>query len=186
MPYLKASAGRVFVMSSDLLDPKFNYDFTNLCDDGDEYKRGEHTYSRPYGWYRHALKVKGKYEDDSWLGELRDRTESSPNEWPVSYHGTDEQNANSIARNGYLLSKGKRELYGHGIYSTPSIEVAEGYAAKFYRNSKKYKLVFQNRVNPVGRKVVPADEIADDVSADYWIQPSEKDIRPYGVCIKEL
>ena len=49
-------------------------------------------------------------------------------EWPVTYHGTERDNANSIARKGYDLSKCHQFAYGKGIYSTPFVEVVE---AKF-------------------------------------------------------
>ena len=52
-----------------ILDPHQDYDFTSMTDDGREYHRGGHRYHRPYGWKRIALKVKRKYNDDTWLGE---------------------------------------------------------------------------------------------------------------------
>ena len=118
--------------------------------------------------------------------EMMAGTESTPGEWPVSFHGTGEENAKGIARQGYLLSLSKRKLYGRGIYSSPSIEVAELYATLFECNSKNYKVVFQNRVKSDGLKVVPADSIPrPEVTGDYWLQPREDYIRPYGICIKE-
>ncbi|RIB30338.1 hypothetical protein C2G38_2238284 [Gigaspora rosea] len=42
--------------------------------------------------------------------------------------GTDKDACVSISENGNLLCKGKRFLYGHGIYSTPDIHVAERFA----------------------------------------------------------
>ena len=38
---------------------------------GENYERGGKPYFRPYGWKRYAIKVKGKYEDDAWLGTVR-------------------------------------------------------------------------------------------------------------------
>ena len=191
MPYLKASAGRIRVLDPNLLSPKYNYDFTHVTDDGKEYERGGHTYERPYGWNRHALNV-NKYGDNVWLGGTDGgiRTGSTPGEWPVSFHGTKKDSVSGIAEQGYLLSKSSRELYGKGIYSSPSIEVAELYAEEFSYCSKKYKVVFQNRVNPDGLKVIPADKICrdrkrSDVKDDYWLQPREDYIRPYAICIKE-
>jgi len=37
----------------------------------------------------------------------------------VSYHGTARNNCKSIAEEGYLLCKGRRFAFGHGIYSNP-------------------------------------------------------------------
>ena len=186
MSKLKASAGHVLVLQPSLLSPHFNYDFTGMSGRGTKYERGGYTYSRPYGWYRHALNVRGKYEDDIWLGEQGNRAGSTSGEWPVSFHGTRKENADCIAMRGYDLSKSKRERYGRGVYSSPSIEVAALYADEFCYQSKKYQMVFQNRVNPDGLKIIPAKEIQrSDVTDDYWLQPNEDYIRPYGVCIKE-
>ena len=96
----------------------------------------------------------GRFEDDSWLGELGQRFHSSEGEWPVSYHGTGESASGSIAQDGFRLSKGKRFRYGMGIYSTPSIEVAAKYAKIFEHKGKTFKIVFQNRVSPTGLKVI--------------------------------
>lgn len=56
------------VLDSNVLDPAYDYDYSNMSDDGTEYMRGDRHYYRPYGWKRFALKVRGKYEDDTWLG----------------------------------------------------------------------------------------------------------------------
>ena len=68
IPTLSASGPRppMILESKKFLDPHQDYDFTRMTDDGREYHRGGH---RPYGWKRIALKVKGKYNDDTWLGE---------------------------------------------------------------------------------------------------------------------
>lgn len=185
MTDLKASADRMFVLRPEFLMPTFDYDFTDKHDDGTVYERGGHRYKRPYGWYRHALNVSKKFKDDEWLGKCGNRTESSPGEWPVSYHGTNRKNVEGISTQGYRLSKGKRNVYGRGIYSSPSIEVAALYAVEFLHESKKYKLVFQNRVKSDGLKIIPAEDVNDrKVRDDYWLQPCEDYIRPYGICIK--
>ena len=49
-------------------------------------------------------------------------------EWPVSYHGTKDTSAGKIALEGFDLKKGKRFLYGRGIYSSPDPAKAEEYA----------------------------------------------------------
>ena len=99
-----------------------------------------HCYYRPYSWKRYALKVLGRYEDNKWLGENGMRTKQCEEEWPVSqsYHGTDIGVTGNIAQEGYDLQRGKRFLHGKGIYTTPSIEVAEKYAHRFKHNGKKY------------------------------------------------
>ena len=67
-PTFWASAPLPLVLRNDALDPGFNCDFSSMRDDGTEYMRGDRRYYRPYGWKRHALRVQGKYEDDTWLG----------------------------------------------------------------------------------------------------------------------
>ena len=80
MPYLKASAGRIFVLKPELLSPDYDYDFTDKTDDGTRFERGGYTYSRPYGWQRYALNVSEKYGDNVWLGGGGTRTEFTPGE----------------------------------------------------------------------------------------------------------
>merc|ERR1719427_1615684 len=66
-------------------DPGYGYDFTNLTAiHGEQYERGGAPYFRPYGWKRYAIKVKGKYRDDAWLGSIGSnnvRTASDAGEW---------------------------------------------------------------------------------------------------------
>ena len=86
----------------------------------------------------------------------------------------------SIAQEGYDLSKGKRFRYGRGIYSTPSIDVAAMYAHRFEHEGERYQLVFQNRVRATDLKVI------DSGVGEYWVQPHEDFIRPYGICIRHV
>ncbi|CAG8521611.1 988_t:CDS:1 [Ambispora leptoticha] len=159
-------------MPSSLLDPQFDYDFTNIDDGENQYTRGGIPYRRPCGWQRFAIKVTGKYgDDDKWLG-------TDENSWPVSYHGTAKHNARKICEEGYLLSKGKRFLFGRGIYSTPDVNIAKDYATEFEFEGKKYIMIFQNRVNPMN--LVKIEE------HNYWISKEDKDVRPYGICIKRI
>ena len=172
-----------FYIDGSLLDFRFDYDFTRRVDDGKKYYRGGYEYHRPYGWERYAIKVVGKYENDVWLGEQGQRFHSSKDEWPVSYHGTAESTSGSIAQDGYQLSKGRRFKFGRGIYSTPSVEVASKYSQVFESNGKWYKIVFQNRVCPDNLVII--DEKTTGVG-EYWVQPCDNLIRPYGICIKKL
>ncbi|XP_031559085.1 uncharacterized protein LOC116295429 [Actinia tenebrosa] len=183
-----------YKLCADELDPEFDFDFSNMNDDGKTYARGGFEYKRgPYGWKRIAIKVIGRYESDDWLGPNGIRTCEAPNEWPVSYHGTNFANSNSILENGFKA--GDRALYGKGIYSSPSLEMVERcYAQEFTQQGKKYKIVFQNRVNPDqlhgNLKVIPAS--VTGVGADYWVAPKHDtrrgviDVRPYRILIKEV
>ena len=160
------------------LDPSFDHDFTNECDDGKVYIRGGEEYKRPYGWYRYAMKVLDKYEDNTWLGEKGIRTASTAGEWPVSYHGTSKKGAEGIASEGYDVKYSKRQMYGRGIYSSPDLSHVECYhAIEFRNNGKEYKIVFQNRVNP--------DKLRKAFRDKYWIT-DDSDIRPYGILVKEI
>ena len=179
-----ASSGRspIYYIDDSLLDSKYDYDFTNMRDDGTKYYRGEKLYYRPYGWKRYGLKVLGKYDngDNTWLGENGIRTISCSGEWPVSYHGTGINAGRSIAQEGYDVSKGKRFKYGRGIYSAPSIDVAAEYAQTLEFGGKKYQLVFQNRVSTADLKVI------DTPQGELWVQPHDHLIRPYGICVRPV
>ena len=172
----------VLLLDESLLDPQYDWDFTDV-QDSKAYERGGYPYKRPYGWKRIALKVKGKYKDDIWLGELGPRTHSSPGEWAVSYHGTSQLGVQGIAESGYNSKKLKRELYGKGHYSTPDIEVAKGYAGNFESEGKEYRLVLQNRVNLAKTTIVPREDTG--VGAEYFVTPLNDDIRAYALCIQE-
>ena len=70
------------------------------------------------------------------------RTNDVDGEWPVSYHGTKQLVADSITENGYEIRCGKRFLYGHGVYSTPTPSVAEKYATAFEHEGERYNSCF--------------------------------------------
>ena len=172
------------------LAPNFDYDFTNVLDDGTRYMRGKFEYRRPYGWYRYALKVLGNpnYGGDSWLGPGGIRTQSSAEEWPVSYHGTYMDSTKMIVKDGYKA--GPRALFGKGVYTSSSLSmVKEYYAQTFECKGSKWKIALQNRVNPNSDhlKIIPAEKTG--MGADYWVSTKHDpmngvfDVRPYGVVI---
>ena len=163
--------GNLYYLDSKYLHPQFDYDFTNMTDDGTKYERGGHPYNRPYGWKRIAIKSLGKYENNDWLV----KTGANNGEWAVSYHGTSAKNFNSICKQGYII--GTHNFYGRGVYSSPLIEVALGFSKKFTYNGVEYQGILQNRVNPKAVSIVNNGRI--------WFCPNENDIRPYGLCIKK-
>ncbi|XP_068567592.1 uncharacterized protein [Cebidichthys violaceus] len=189
----QACAEDFFINAEKFFDSAYDCDFTDLSDSA-ECTRGDELYERPKGWYRMALKVKGRYPDgDAWLGTKAWRSHSVPGEWPVSYHGTSLDGVKGIIRSNYTA--GGRALYGRGIYSTPDIHVAEreDYAKTFTSETtgKSYKVILQNRINPEKREICRR--------SDYWLIPVpkgasaavekqivESSIRPYGILIKEL
>jgi hypothetical protein len=81
------------------------------------------------------------------------------------------------------LLKGKRFAFGHGIYSTPDIDIALLYAKQFSHEGNNYRVVFQNRVNPNNLVIISKQETR---VGEYWISPKEADLRPYGICIKKI
>ncbi|KAI4871472.1 hypothetical protein NFI96_008979, partial [Prochilodus magdalenae] len=182
----------LFVDLDKFLDPCYDYDFRRGSDSS-QCSRGGEPYSRPWGWYRFALRVRNKYPDgNTWLGSAGWRSHSSPGEWPVSFHGTSIDGARGITRSHFTA--GPREAYGRGIYSTPDIEVALGYTLhKTFTSSttgKTYHVIMQNRINP-GKRVITEKK-------DHWLIPVpqgssaaeekrivEASIRPYGILIKE-
>ncbi|KAM9958087.1 hypothetical protein ACTFIW_013063 [Dictyostelium discoideum] len=174
---LKGGGGTSFIyfINDSFISPSFDYDFTNIKD-SIVYSRGSGVYTRPCGWMRFALNI-NKYNTETdgktWLGQC-----NGPNEWLVSYHGTKEESCNPIAIEGYKISSCVRYVYGKGIYSTPSIEIARTYGKTFKKDNCQYVIVLQNRVNPKTVKKID--------SIQYWVSENDADIRPYGVCIKKL
>ncbi|KAL6455807.1 hypothetical protein MHYP_G00356580 [Metynnis hypsauchen] len=180
-----------FVDMDKFFDPKFDYDFRSGTSSS-ECSRGKESYTRPWGWYRFALKVLDKYPDgNAWLGPDGWRRHSVDGEWPVSFHGTSIEGAKTITGTHYRA--GPRDECGRGIYSTPDISIADKYAmAKKFtsKNGKTYKVIMQNRINPKKRVITK--------TKDYWLIPVpqetspekerkivERSIRPYGILIKE-
>ena len=71
------------------LAPSYDYDFTNINDNGQTFTRGNFEYKRPCGWKRIALNVLNKYENNIWLGASGSRQEptcSVQDEWPGKYN----------------------------------------------------------------------------------------------------
>ena len=172
------------LLNDELLDPEFDYDFSNITDEGKVFSRGGYVYKRPCGWNRIALKVKGKYKNDDWLGTPGNRTASTIGEWPVSYHGSKKISSIRAAKKGYDGDKLERELFGREHYSTPDIEVAAKYATEFQVEGKRYLAVIQNRVNLRTSRIISKE--LTGAGSDYYVTPSSDDIYPYGVCIKEI
>jgi len=177
--YTRAQA---FLLDSTFLDPVYNFDFTNIKDDPRRvYRRGLRTYKRPYGWNRVALNIKDRYGNSVWLGGHAggDRVDDVQGEWAVSYHGpTMKKHARAIAKQGYDMAKGKRFLYGRGIYSSPDPDIAEAYAATCCHKGITYKVLIQNRVNMDDTEVIQ--------EANYFVTANENNIRPYGILFKKF
>ena len=154
---------------------------------GENEKRGGREYDPPKGWIGHGISVSKKYDngDDTWLGY----TGEDNGEWCVAYHGTNINYALSIIENG--LKSGVNQVYsdsddinhpgekvGDGIYVTPLVSIADGYALR--QNPSKYKCIFMCRVNPRTIRI-PEDK------QNYWVvKGGINDIRPYRLLIQEV
>jgi len=176
----KGAASEVFHIDPKLLHPSYDYDFTNINDAGQTFRRGGYPYYRPCGWKRLALRVLGIFGEDKWLGS----TGSAPGEWPVCYHGTaNGPNERNIAQDGYELSKGRGFQPGKGVYCTPYVKVAEKYAVEFEHSGRRYKILLQSRVSPQDLKIIPERTPGD---GEYWVQPDPEKIRAYSICYKQI
>lgn len=158
--------------------------------------RGNYPYHLPLGWFRHALRIDGKYSgDDAWL-----KSDNKPGEWPVAYHGTHTNSASSFTGNSLFVSSdetdtGRQEAIQQkgsafdrpGIYLTTH---CDGGAHPLYTKTyslplieghiRKFLLVFMCRVHPeeftVHRNSVPI--------GDAWRLVNPDAIRPYGILVK--
>ena len=158
-------------------------------------KRGGKEYHPPIGWNGIGLKVTGKYDngDDKWIGMC-----NGPGEWCVAYHGvgrgqssdkvkkaigaiyktTFEPGSGQVHKNHQDVNHPGQKV-GEGVYCTPFIETAEGYAGISNINGINYKTVFMVRVKP---NVIRS--CADQT--DYWVVNGTTDeIRPYRILYKK-
>eukprot|EP01083_Nonionella_stella_P085995 238638_1 len=140
------------------------------------------TYTQPYRWTRYGLSVLNKYEDNTWLEPFQD-----DKNWYRAYHGTNAVDAmSSIYNGGFHLSyrdgtNGTTAIYGDGVYVSPNPEFVERYYASIVSvdtksGLKNFKFMLMVAVKP--------DSVIKD-SADIWHIPHAKDVRPYGILIKE-
>ena len=159
-------------------------------------KRGNKPYYPPIDWKGIGLKAMDKYDNgnNTWLG-----FDGSKGEWCVAYHGvgraSNSQQIKQIIGSIYngsfkpgqwqaykddedLFHKGKKVKTG--VYCTPKIDVAEGYAGQVDINNKKYYAVLMVRVKP---KAIRCPKTMDS----YWIVNGATDeIRPYRILYKEV
>jgi len=126
-----------------------------------------------------GLKNGCKYED----GDIK--CVCNDNESDISYHGTSINNIFRILKEGYKLSKCKRESYGKGIYSTPDINIALSYAPKYTpENGFEFKFVIKNHVKKSKCEIIPKEK--NNEGADSWIALDENNIHPIFVMVFSL
>lgn len=181
---LHGGGDSLYYIDGSLLAPNYDYDFTNVNDGTTKYYRGQFIYTRPCGWQRKAMKVIGQYGDDVWLGGGGIRTDTTPGEWPVSYHSTALSPQGNIAEVGSLYSRGRTYSYDRGIFSTPLATVAARYAPTFEYCGQKYQVIFQNRVDPATLQQINSS--APDSIGEFWASPKEEDVRPYNICLRKV
>eukprot|EP01084_Bolivina_argentea_P030371 56295_1 len=159
------------------------------------------TYYEPFGWTRYGLCVIGKYENDSWLHPFN---EANKNLWWRAFHGTINSEVRgrgncidamaSIYKNGFQV--GRRCAIGQGICVSPDPSIVEshgycGIATIAVNNSflggtdhgccmKSFKFMLQVAVRP--NKSV----LSDKSNNIYWCVLDSKDVRPYGILLKEI
>jgi hypothetical protein len=151
------------------------------------------TYTQPAGWTRYGLKVLGKYENDEWLHPF-----GNPGNWYRAYHGTGNAKAvdfgnpdastdkyasvdaaSSIYEKGFQSAR--VHVHGKGVYCSPNPTFPEsGYVAPVVLDTKygkkTFKCMLQVAVNPYGVKIA---------NKDIWVVEDPKNIRTYGILIKE-
>ena len=162
--------------------------------------RGNRPYNPPLGWKGIGLKVLGKYDDgdDTWIG-----MNNSDGEWCVAYHGVASgQSSNNVKNVTGAIYKGtfkagsgqahancpdqfhEGKLVGEGVYCTPNIATAEGYAGISEIKGKSYKTVLMVRVKPDA--IRHCDVCFDSREPNnYWVvNGTPEEIRPYRILYK--
>ncbi|CAI2195366.1 113_t:CDS:2, partial [Funneliformis geosporum] len=102
--------------------------------------------------------------------------------WPYSYHATSTRKSKTIADAGLIHSKRHKFNFGHGIYTTPDINLASLYSHTFIYNGSKYLILLQNRVNTKTLVRISLRKGGDE----YCVSRSEDDLKPYDLFIKKI
>ena len=179
-----------------MFDDRGNKVFSNIPSIFNVGPRGrEQVYTAPASWTRFGLHVLGKYENDYWLDPFQ-----HPQNWYRAFHGTgnaqnsdfDEKDQSSdtqfmpvdalasIYQSGFRTAR--NAVYGQGVYCSPNPKFPEsGYiravSIEIKNDKKSYKCMLQVAVNP--------DGVAFHANNEIWVVADPKNIRPYGILIKE-
>jgi hypothetical protein len=193
-----------------IFDFRFNEDLRSRKE-APLQRRGGVLYREPVGWKRFAIKSKGVYDngDNTWM-----KMSGEEGEWGVAYHGTAMKIVPLIVENGFKVGTGQGakncndvrtgDLVGTGVFCTPNLTPVECYAngnedkgseqkeAAATVDGKTLFFAFQCRVNPKAirrpdrRFARNNDEEIMGVDGVFeWIINNPKDIRPYGVLVRE-
>ena len=179
------------VLNKNMLDPRGNNRDGGWAGMGE--KRGGEDYIPPTGWIGYGLKVYDVYENNTWLG-----MNNSPGEWCVAYHGVARASSPKevakitglITKTGFKPSTGGKITYdpdlrhpgkncGLGVYVSPDINYADGYAGITEFNGENYKCVLMLRINP--QKI----RQSTTYPKEYILEPTTNEIRPYRILLKK-
>ena len=178
-------------LHKNMLDPRGNNRDGGWAGIGE--KRGGEDYIPPTGWTGYGLKVYDVYGDNTWLG-----MNNSTGEWCVAYHGVARASSPKevakitglITQSGFKPSTGGKittdpdlrhpgKKCGLGVYCSPDISYAEGYAGITQFNGENYKCVLMLRINP--------QKIRQSTTwpKEYILEPTTNEIRPYRILLKK-
>jgi len=168
-----------FRVDSSVFEPSYDYDFRNIEDGNSQFFRGGRQYHRPCGYERKALRVLDRFPGgNDWISRQDARG------WVNAYHGTLPINMNSICNDG-LRAGGSNgvdirigAVYGAGVYCSPFINYAKGYAPTVTIDGKSFRIIFQCRVRP--------GSFSEHANGRIWLVSEQEDIRPYSICIEEI
>ena len=183
-------------LNKNLLDKRGNNKDGGWAPEGE--MRGNKPYYPPSGWIGIGLKVIDKYEDNDWIA-----MENKKGEWCVAYHGVGNKKESdkvkkitgSIYKSQFKIGPNQMhencddifhpgQKVGKGVYCTPKIKIAEGYAGISEINGIKYKTVLMTRVKPDA--IRQCDCTVQD-ETDYWVVYGTPDeIRPYRILYKKV
>ncbi|KAL4432926.1 hypothetical protein ABPG74_014440 [Tetrahymena malaccensis] len=185
-------------LTPDMFNPQYNMEW-GANYQGKSEARGQlkfydqpnpvnHIYNFPVGYKGYALDVSKYGNDLSWISSKADSKT-----WIVLFHGTNQDGLSGIMQSN--LEPGDRNNYGghkcritgtiiksgpkSNVYLTDSIKVAERFAEQTtIFNQKKFKIIFQCRVNPGGVK-------SPIKQTTYYTVEQYTNIRPYRILLKE-
>ncbi|KAL4478907.1 hypothetical protein ABPG72_009733 [Tetrahymena utriculariae] len=174
-------------ITEDYFDPEYDM----FWEETDEiFYRGningqDQQYHLPVGYTGLGLKVlnNGIYPNDGWLN-----SDTSDATWIVLFHATFPEFVNKILQEGLKAGDGQsyqnercrfqRGQVGIGVYFSNKIKNCEEYGGPIDVGEKKFRLIFQCRVNP---KTIKSPEENDE----YYVCNNPQDTRPYRILIKE-
>eukprot|EP00111_Clytia_hemisphaerica_P023166 TCONS_00068155-protein len=174
-----------FYMNAEtFLHPKYDYQYGAA--DKTQFSRGNRRFIRPCGWMKKALRVLGKYENNTWLGVAgrQSETQSAGGEWPVAYHGTKKGDVEKLCRERSRnpVHQGQNFTPGKGIYTTSSPHLAEQQSESFDFEGHKYKMIFMDRVD----MSYTAEYKVPSGGQDTYFITSEERVRPYCILFKKV